>query len=838
MKQWRFYLGQSARMLSRDWRAGELRLLLSAVVIAVAALTSVTFFADRLSQALSSQARQLLGADAVLSSDTPIAPSLAVAAKAAGLSYAETVTFPSMVGRTGEAGRTVAPQLSSLKAVGAGYPLRGVLKIATQAQDPGVQASSVPERGTVWVDAQLLNFLGAKLGDQLELGASTFTVTQFITIESDRGASFVNFAPRAMINAADLPATQLIQPASRVGYRALIAGDINQVNTLVKKTILERGQRFEDLQTGRPEPRSTLDRAKQFLSLVALLAALIAATAIALASRRFAQRHLDGCAVIKALGATQSMMASLLILELCWVGLGASILGCALGFAGHFVLLQVASGLIDLTLPAPSIWPALQGAVAGFVLLMGFALFPIVRLSGVAPLRVLRRDLGAPSAKTWLAGLIALVCAMVLLAGFAGDIKLASFALGGFLLCALIFGAVAWALMRSVAGARHLGSLRSFAAIRVALAGWSKRGGASVAQMVALAIALMALLLLTVVRNDLLNSWRKASPPDAPNRFVINIQPDQKTAITADLKAAGIKGAELSPMIRGRLIRVNGKDIKPSEQADPRAQRLLDREFNLSYEVLQPSHNETISGRWIDPSAAEVSVEDGIAKTLDLKLNDDITFDIAGEVVSAKVVGIRKLSWDSMKVNFFMILSPSVLRDLPQTLITAVHVPQDKVSALDSVVRRYPNLTVFDTDNIVRQVQAMLDQVSRAVEYLFSFTLAAGLLVLYAAQSAGKESRQMETALMRALGASRKQLTRGLLAELMITGAISGLLASMGALAVAWALAKFVFQFELTLTIWPVVIGIVGGASASMLVGWWGLRSVVNTPPMVTLREG
>ena len=356
--------------------------------------------------------------------------------------------------------------------------------------------------------------------------------------------------------------------------------------------------------------------------------------------------------------------------------------------------------------------------------------------------------------------------------------------------------------------------------------------------MVALAIALMALLLLTVVRNDLLNSWRKASPPDAPNRFVINIQPDQKVAIAADLKIAGIKGAELSPMIRGRLVRINGKEIKPDDQADPRAQRLLDREFNLSYETLQPSHNETISGRWIDPSAAEVSVEDGIAKTLGLKLNDDITFDIAGESVSAKVVGIRKLAWDSMKVNFFMILSPSILRDLPQTLITAVHIPKDKASALDAVVRRYPNLTVFDTDNILRQVQAMLDQVSRAVEYLFSFTLAAGLLVLYAAQSAGKESRQMETALMRALGASRKQLTRGLLAELMITGAISGLLASIGALAVAWALAKFVFQFELTLSIWPIVLGVVGGASASMLVGWWGLRSVVNTPPMVTLREG
>jgi putative ABC transport system permease protein len=827
---------QSWVMLGRDWRAGELRLLLAAVVLAVAALSSVGFFASRLSNALNLQARQLLGADAVLTSDNPIAPAMRKAIIDAELTTSETVSFPSMVGATGSKARDIAPQLSSLKAVAAGYPLRGALRISEQIGDQGTLATGIPQPGTLWLDAALLPLLQAKLGDQLEVGELSLRVDKIIVNEPDRGTNFASFAPRVMINLADLEKSRLILPGSRVTYRLLMAGPANSVQTFVDSTTLPKGQRFEDLRAGRPEVRSTLNRAEQFLSLVALLSALIAATAIGLAARRFAARHLDGCAVMRAMGITQSSLVSLLFLELLWIALLAALAGIALGFAAHFALISAVRSLLTLDLPNASLLPGLKAAAAGVVLLLGFGGLPILRLASVAPLRVLRRDLGAAPVQVWVAAVIAIVATMSLMVWFAGDVRLAAYALGGFMISAVIFSLIAWGLMNGVNHAGRQTQRSGLVLLRVMLASWAKRGASSVAQMVALAIALMALLLLTVTRNDLLDSWRAASPKDAPNRFVINVQPDQMQTVFAQLKAGGLNDVSLAPMIRGRIVKINATEVKLDDFSE-RARGTLDRELNLSYLKTIPAHNQTIKGRWVDPKAAEVSVEEGLASTLGLKLDDTVSFDIAGEVVTAKVVGLRKVAWDSMKVNFFMVLSAAVLEQRPQTFISAIHVPPNKRNVVDSLVRQFPNITVFDTDNIVRQVQTVLDQVSRAVEFLFVFTLAAGLLVLYAAQSSGQQERQRETALMRALGASRQQLSRALLAELLLTGGIAGLMASIAALLVGAVLANKVFQFSMQMSAWPVLGGVVAGALAAAIVGWWQLRQVVQTPPMHSLRQ-
>jgi putative ABC transport system permease protein len=835
-------LQQSWRMLARDWRAGELRLLLVAVALAVAALSSVGFFADRMSKALSSQARQLLGADAVLNSDVPVGQEFRAAAKKAGLTVADTVVFPSMVGATGPKALEVAPQLSSLKAVSAGYPLRGNLKVSDKAGELGADTREIPAPGTVWLDPALLSMLNASIGDSVELGELQLKVTRLITMEPDRGTNFVNFAPRALINLQDLERSRLVQTGSRVGYRVLLSGDLPTVDAFVASQKIATGQRFEDLRGGRPELRSTLDRAERFLSLVALLSALIAATAIALAARRFAERHLDGCAVMRAIGLPQGQMARLLLLELVWIAMGAAIVGVVIGYAAHYALISAVGSLLTIALPQPSLAPAVQSSLAGLVLLLGFAGLPIVRLAGVAPIRVLRRDLGAPGQLAWISGGIAFVAVMALMVWFAGDLKLAGIALGGFVAAALVFALVAWGLMRLVASAGRASKGRALAMLRVVLAGWSKRGVASIAQMVALAVSLMALLLLTVTRNDLLDSWRKASPPDAPNRFVINIQPDQRDSVAQALKKAGLTGGgsanaatELAPMVRGRLVRINGQEVN-LELFNERAKRMLDREFNVSYMTEQPGHNTTTQGRWINPAAAEVSIEEGMAATLNLKLNDDLAFDIAGEITLLKVVGFRKVVWDSMKVNFFMVASPKPLLNAPQTFVTALHVPAEKRQAVDQLVRTFPNLTVFDTDNILKQVQTVLDQISRAVEFLFGFTLLAGLLVLYAAQSAGQQERQRETALMRALGASRDQLTKSLSAELLLTGGLAGLMAGVGAVTVGVVLARTIFEFNMGISLWPILVGVIAGSSAALLAGWWGLRKIVQTPPMISLR--
>jgi putative ABC transport system permease protein len=435
--------------------------------------------------------------------------------------------------------------------------------------------------------------------------------------------------------------------------------------------------------------------------------------------------------------------------------------------------------------------------VAGLLLLLGFAAVPIARLSGVPPLRVLRRDLGAPPVSAWLAAVCALAAFALVLWWFAGDRTLATYALAGFAVAGLVFVGVAFLAIKLFAPLRHLvGRGRGNAALRVALASSTRRQGASIAQIAALSVGLMALMLLTVTRNDLLQSWQRAAPADAPNRFLINVQPDQRDAVTEFLKGAGIRQLELMPMVRGRLVARNGSPIEAASFQSDRARRLVEREFNMSYLDRMQPHNVTVGGRWLNPAALEVSMEQGIMQTLGLSIGDRLTFEIAGEPVEVTAVGVRKVAWDSMQVNFFMVLSRAALADRPQTWITAFHLPEAQTQMVNELVQRFPNLTVFDTTAIVRQIQTILDQVSRAVQFLFIFTLAAGVMVLYAALASSRDERIREAGLMRALGASRLQLQRAQFFELAATGALAGLLAALGALAVGAVLATQVFQFD------------------------------------------
>jgi putative ABC transport system permease protein len=825
----------SWQLTRRDWRAGELRLLLAALVIAVASIASVGFFVDRMRQALSLEARQLLGADLVVASDRPIAPELIAQARERGLRVAQTLNFPSMAIVEG-----APPQLASVKVVSDGYPLRGRLRTASAPNAPDEPAQGVPARGTLWADAQLLQALGVAAGGRVALGDASFTVARVITLEPDRGASFVNFAPRVMIHLDDLAATQLVQPASRVTYRLLVAGEPAAVAGFQAwaKQGLGRGARIESIEGGRPELRNTLDRAEQFLALVALLSALIAAVAIGLASRRFAERHLNGCAVMRAMGIGQRQLMTVLGLELLWISLAGGAVGAALGWAVHFGLVQAVAPLIRLPLPLPGFLPALQSMAAGLVLLMGFGAWPFLRLAGVPPLRVLRRELGTAGASPVVAVALALGAFAALLLWFAGDRKLAMIAMGGFAGGAVVFVAVVWLVMRLVAPLRHASAaIARSPALRLALASWGRRQSAAIAQTVALAVGLMALLLLTVTRTDLIDSWRRASPADAPNRFVINIQPDQRAAVANVLAQGGVQGAELYPMVRGRLVTVNGQPVSADNFDGDRARRLVDREFNLSYGAQPPAHNKVVEGTWFQGGAKEVSVEAGILDTLGLKMGDALGFEVGGERVDARVTSVRKLSWDSMKVNFFMILSPAALEGAPQTLITAYHQRSDTAPLDAALVREFPNLTVFDTGHLVRQVQSVLDQVVLAVQFLFVLTLAAGVVVLYTALAGSRDERVREAGLMRALGASRAQLSRAQVWELGLSGGLAGLLASAGAIVIGAVLARQVFQFDLDPRWGSLAWGTAAGALLAILAGWLSLRGVLRAPPLATLRE-
>jgi putative ABC transport system permease protein len=844
------WLNLSWTWLKRDFRSGELKLLLIALIVATTSLAAVNFFADRMKIALALQARSLLGGDLVLASDLPIGNEPRELARVLNLQLAETVSFPSMV-RLEDANGAETFQLSSVKAVSPNYPLRGNLKLAGTSGTSGTSGKLDPAPskiaiGDVWLDQSLASSSKAKV----RLGESDLKATAIIELEPDRGANFASFSPRVMIALDQLPATQLIQPGSRVTYRVLLAGSQANIASFEQayKTgamKLGRGQRIESLEGGgRPELKATLDRAERFLALVALLSALIAAVAIALASQRFAQRHLDGCAVMRTLGLSQKKLFAALAVELMWIGLIGSLVGSFCGWGLHFLLVSAIQPMLQLQLPNPSIWPLLQACVAGFVLLVGFGALPFLSTAGVSPLKVLRRDLPAASPRTLVMVLMGLTAFSGLLFWLAGDVTLAGIAIAGFALGAVFFGVASWLLIVALARLRKARwfseSLLRYPALRLAFSGWERNRNATLAQTVALAVGLMALLLLTVTRTDLIDSWRKASPPDAPNRFVINIQPEQGAAVQKSLNDSGIKALDLSPMVRGRLIEVNGLAVNQDSYRNERAQRLVDREFNLSYSDQLPGHNQVTQGRWHVPDLseanAEVSAEEGIMKTLGLSLGDRLVFEVGGERASAKITSVRKLQWDSMKVNFFMILSPSALKNKSQSLITAYH--QDASNSADKVLAKaFPNLTVIDASNIIKQVQTILDQVVKAVQFLFVLTLVAGGVVLYGAMLTSREVRARESALMRSLGASSSQLLTAQLVELVITGALAGLLAGAVTIVIGQVLADQVFQFDYPIQWAALGLGLVSGITVSLIAGWFGLRGVLSTPPLITLRQ-
>ncbi|WWT73958.1 FtsX-like permease family protein [Lautropia mirabilis] len=559
--------------------------------------------------------------------------------------------------------------------------------------------------------------------------------------------------------------------------------------------------------------------------------------AIGLGARRFAERHLDGFAILKAMGLTQRVLARTLMLEMLWLALAGGALGVILGWVAHHALTGVARVMLETSLPAASAWPALQALLVAVVLVLGFAAVPVLRLAGVTPLRVLRRDLGAPGLSVWLVLIVALGAFSLLLFWLVGEARLSLLALGGFVVAGLAFVLLAMCGVWLAARLRPKRTRGGWALVlRLALTGWSRRLSMTAVQIVALTIGLMALLLLTVVRNDLLAAWQQAAPPDAPNRFVINIQPDQQADVRRMLAEAGLGEVPLYPMVRGRPVAINDRPVRPQDYPDDRAQRLVDREFNLSYTDRMPGHNRLAAGRWIRPQAAEVSAEVGIMNTLGLKLGDHLRFDVAGQPVEMTLVGSRELKWDSMQVNFFMIGSPAALATQPQSLITSFHLPPGREGLVRQLTRAMSNLTIVDTSAITAQIQTMIGQVVQAVQFLFLFTLAAGCVVLYAAMGSVRDERVAEVALMRALGASRRQLGFVQLLELSLTGLLAGLMGAAGATLLGWLLAREVFDFAYQPSLWLLSGSILASMLFIVLAGGWNIWRLLDTPPLRALR--
>lgn len=816
----------------RDFRAGDLRLLATAVVVAVAAISSVGFLSDRVSRALDRDAGQMLGADLVVELPAEATQAWIDKAKDDGLEAIRTWRFPSMVGSA--AGDL---QLASVKAVEDGYPLRGELRTSqgiTQADEPTVAS---PEVGRAWVDGQLLALLGLSVGDPLTVGEKTLTIDRVITYEPDRGVRFVNVAPRVMIRAEDLKQTGLLGPGSRVSHAMLVAGDTTVVDGYRDWLApqLSSAQELVTVDQGRPEITRTLERANEFLTLVVMIAVLIAAVAVALGARRFSQRQQPAVAVMRCCGATQATVTRLLMVEFIAVALVGSAVGLAIGWVAQLVLVNAMQGLISESLPGVGWVPALQGLYAGFWLLFAFSLPPLQALRRVSAAQILRHDVPAFPVQSVAGYALAFAGFAVLMWWIAGNIEYGFGLAGGFVLAAVLFGLLSFAALQGLNGLRPMLGHRP--AWRFALAGMVRRRSSSIAQISALAIGMMAILLLTIVRTDLLQGWQQTVPPDAPNRFLINIQPDQVASVDTALTEAGIEGLTFYPMVRGRVIEIAGESVTADDFESPRAQRLLQRDFNLSYADALPDNVTILAGKPLSGDGMAVSLEKDVASLLGLGVGDDMVFEVAGQPVTVEVTSIREVDWDSLQPNFFAVLSTQALINEPQTFITSFHLPADKAPVTQSLIRQFPNLTIFDVGALLAQLQSVLDRVSVAIQGLFVFAIFAGAIVLAAALSASRHERMREAALLRAIGATNEQLSRAQRIELLGIGAMAGLMAATGATIAAWALATFVFEFSMQWSLTPWLLGLAVCMPGAWLAGSLVLRGVLRSPPLLILRN-
>jgi len=818
------------KLLTRDWRAGELTVLAAALLVAVAAMTGVAFLTDRVGQAVEMRAAESLAADLRLDSTRPIGEGYEILARENGLRSARLTRMPSVV-FAGEAN-----SLAAIRAATAGYPLRGHLKTSERLLGDETVTDAIPAPGEAWAAPRLLARLGTDTGVEVEVGGATLKVTRVLDFRPDEGWSFVDLAPTLLINEADLAATELIQPGSRVSYRTLFAGDRGEVDAFkaLLEARLETGERLQDIKDTNPQIRSSMDRASRFLNLASMVSVLLAAVAVAMAARRYSHRHRDRIALLKCMGASEATILRSNIWQLLLLALAGGAVGSALGFIAQMGLAWLMRDFIGQTLPAPGMAPALLGMITALSVLAGFALPDLAQMAKTPPLRVLRRDLDPPRLRygaSWLAGVAAV---LALLLWIMRDTRL---------VLTIFAGTAATFLALGITGATLVKSLRGFrgaagVAWRYGLANIARRGRESVVQVVAFGLGMMVLLLLSTVRTDLMTTWRQSLPENAPNQFLINIQPQEIEAMSAFLELRDLAVPRFVPLVRARMTAINGEDVTQMTFEDPQGESWARRDANLSWTDTLQADNRVISGTFWAPgfSGSEVSVEEEFGRELGLELGDEVAFDIAGERVSARVTSFRTVEWDSFSPNFFMVFSPGVLDEFPATYITSMYVDDANRGVVLDLMRQFPSVTAIDLDAVLSQVRDVMDKAALAVQAVFVFTLLAGLMVLWAAVQATRDERRYESAMLRTFGASKQRVLSGVAAEFLAIGLLAGVLAALGATLAGYLLAENLFDLEYRISpeLWLAgpLLGMLFVGVSGMVATW----RVITHAPINVLR--
>ena len=825
------------RFLLRDWRAGELQLLVAAVLLAVGTVTGISLFVDRLSAALQSESSTYLAADRVIASSHAIPEQFETAAAHLGLETARTMTFQSMVFAGDRS------QLVAVKAVDDGYPLRGVLRLAAAPFGPGAVVHELPAAGEVWLDSRLFPALGVDVGDTISVGVAQLRVARILSDEPDRSGGFFDFGPRVLMRSIDVARTEVVRPGSRIAYRLLIAGSTEAIDALHDQLDGKLGAdyRWMGIRDSSASIGSALDRAQAFLLLGGLLAVLLAGVAVALAAHRYARRHYDHVAILKTLGATPQQIQWGYLALLAVVGAISAAAGLLLGVALHLLIVAALSAYMPLQLPLPSVKPLVVGAVSGGICLAAFALPPVLALKSVSPMRVIRRDVAAAGVSRWLTYGCAALGTLGLLLWYTNSARLTLWSLAGVAVVSIVFGALAYALLRA---GRRVG-MQAGNGMRLALASLARRRGESVAQILIFGLAIMLLLIMVLLRTALVDEWRMQLPAGAPNHFLMNVAPEQIEPLTQQVRGHVENMGELYPMTRGRVVAVNGIETKAWEQthrAHDTGDPSLDSERNLSWTATLPANNRIEAGVWWGAAAGasgepQVSIEEAYATAAGIKVGDRVDFDIGGMPVQARVTSIRRVEWNSMAPNFFILFSPGALQDVPATYMTSFYLPAEQKPFLNELLAAFPTVTVIEVDQVLAQLQSIVSRVTQAVQLVLALVLVAGCLVLVASIQASGDERLREHALLRTLGASRRLVRGALGAEFLLLGAFAGCIAAVGAEATVFALGKQVFDLPARAHPWVWIAGPVLGAAIVCGVGMLGTRRLVQSPPVLVLRE-
>jgi putative ABC transport system permease protein len=822
----------AARQLLRDARAGELRVLFFALLVAVAASSAIGYFSARLNDAMLLRASEFLAADLRLSGSSQASQEQIDAGLKLGLDHAQAVEFSSVVAAAD------GIQLASVKAANSLYPLRGELRSAAEPY-AAEEVGSGPRPGEVWAEARLMVALNLKIGDELEIGAKTLRLSRVLTYDPDTAGDFYSLTPRVLMHLDDLAATEVVQPGSRVRFRELWRGDTETLAAYRQavEADLEPNQRLDDARDGNRQVGGALGRAERYLNLASLAAVLLAGVAVALSAARFAARRFDASALLRCLGLSRHEALALFGLQLALLGLIASMLGALLGWAGQHVLFYLLRGLIPDDLPPADLWPALAGMATGLVALAGFALPPLAALGRVPPLRVLRRDMLPVPASSWLVYGAALVALGLIMWRLSLDLKLTLALLGGGLLAALLLGGLL------LLGLQSLRRMLQRAALpwRLGLGQLLRHPLAAAGQSLAFGLILLAMALIALLRGELLDTWQDQLPEDAPNHFALNVLPAERDAFAARLAELSPHPAPLYPVVPGRLIMINDEPVRQLVTKESRGERAIQRDLSLTWAEQLPSDNLITAGRWWGAEHASdlpgVSVEAELAESLQLKLGDRLRFNVGGIEREAQVTSLRQVDWDSFQPNFYMIFEPQTLQDLPATYLTSFYLPPGQDAELIKLSRAFPSVTLLQVDALLAQLRSILAQVTLAIEYVLLFVLAAGITVLLAGLQATLDERIRQGALLRALGAERKLLVSARRAEFGLLGAAAGLLAALGCELVSFLLYRYAFDMSWQPHPWLLLLPVIGALLIG-LAGVLGTRRALNASPLSVLREG